>query len=170
MATPATKKHTVQVDNGQVRARGHQGLTHDQTKTTSTTRHDADLVLQRKRGKRALEVQPTTALHDRTTRHFMVLGIFNDDILVGTGEGALVVSGFPSRRVRGGGTEFGIVLHIVEADGRGRQRARVDPQRRPTSPSNGSWTRDLADGPEGLASSRRLEDGGHGNEKQRGRN
>lgn len=85
-------KHTVQIDNGKIRPRSDQSLRHDQTQPARTTRHQADLALERKLGQGALKVHPAAALDNRLGGHLAVRGVRNLNVLIGSGEAALIVT------------------------------------------------------------------------------
>jgi hypothetical protein len=149
------ERPTVQVDNGQVRARRHERLAHDQAQAARAAGHHADLVLQRKRRQRALEVHAAAALHHGRARHLGVGRVLDHQPVVGARERAFVCAGRPLRRV-GGGLFLAVV--ILQARGRGGQRAGVEVEGERRARANGWAGCCLAGSAEGLAS-RRGEEG-----------
>lgn len=103
-------QHTVQINDGQIRARGNQTLTHDETQSTSTAGYHAHLILKRELGEGALEVHPASTLGHRLGRHLVIGGIFDVNTLICASELALMFSrgsfwglcGGSEKRVLGG--------------------------------------------------------------------
>jgi hypothetical protein len=68
-------------------------LCHNQSKTTSATGDDSGLVLKRELSKCALEVHSSTTLDNRAARHVLIIGVLDNNALVGTGVFTLLLAG-----------------------------------------------------------------------------
>lgn len=84
---------TVHVNNGQVSARDHHALAHDQPQASRTAGDDADVTLEREGGQGWVDLEACAAGADDglRTRELVVLGVLDGDAVIGAGELARVV-------------------------------------------------------------------------------
>lgn len=118
-------KRTVQVDDRQVGARSNQTLAHDQTQTASTTRHDANLVLEGKLSQGALEMHPTAALDNGLGGILAVRRVLDLNAVIGTGKFSLMLAGGALLGAVGGG-ENGILVWVIFLGADGCEGERAD--------------------------------------------
>ena len=117
-ARRGSTSRTVQIHNGNIGARSHDRLRHDQTQTTCSTSDYRDLVFQREFGECPLVVDAASSAHNLGRGDAAFVGVLDPDVFIGAGMLALArvdlvfVLGGPSngggrkRTARDGGVEF----------------------------------------------------------------
>lgn len=104
-------KFTVQVNNGQIRARSNQSLAHDETQPTSTTRHNANLGFERELSQCAFKMHPTPALNNGLGGILAVRWVWNLNAVIGSREFTLMFAGGAFLGEVGGG-EDGVFIRV----------------------------------------------------------
>lgn len=84
--------HTVHIDKGDISTRENHALSHNKTQTTGTSSDDTNAAIKREAGKSGLHKLAASAQDRLAGRQFMLFGMLNLDVRVGTGVAARLVT------------------------------------------------------------------------------